>query len=288
MKKIIVVTILLVCAMSSAAVYSAWAQFSMIGVKAGDNFTYSFSVFWSSTNPDVVVPAELSNLNQTISIHVNITDVGPTMAYVTTTSYSRDGTKTNDTGYVEVVAGRGTQNAQLLLIAANLTAGDKVYPSSDPAAVAVGAAAEPFTITETIDKTYLGIPMTVNHYFERVTNSTTGDYVNRDAYYDKATGIMLEMTFEHYYASAEEVDRENWKITQLNNAGTAPSDGGNNNGTNGTSNTGLTDWLTIAVIAAVVVVVAALAVVIMMRRRKKPQTQTPPSESVTTPPQTSA
>jgi hypothetical protein len=280
---------LLVCALSSAAVYNVWAQTNaVIGVKAGDNFTYGFDVHWTSANPSVVVPQELSDLNQTLSIHVNVTEASYTTAYLTITQSMRDGTHTTEVGFIEVSAGRGTQNAQLLIIGANLTAGEKVYPLSDATAVTAGAAAASFTITETIAKTYLGTSMTVNHYSERVTNSTTGDYVNRDAYYDKETGILLEMSFEHYYASAEEIDSEHWKITQLNNAGASPSDGGNN-GTNGTtSNAGLPDWLTIVAIVVVVVVVAVLTAVLMLRRRKKAQPQAPTTTAVPAPPQTPA
>jgi hypothetical protein len=290
MKKMILYATLLVCALSAAAVYNAWAQFdSIVGVKAGDNFTYSFVVYWRSTNPSVVVPQVFSDLNQTHSIHVNVTAAADTRADLTITRYMRDGTHTTEVGFIEVSAGRGTQNAQLLIIAANLTAGDKAYPLSDETAVAAGAAAASFTITETIAKTYLGIPMTVNHYSERITNTTTGDYVNRDAYYDQATGIMLEMTFEHYSASVDEVDTEQWKITQLNNAGaTVPSDNGNN-GTNGTtSNAGLPDWLTFVGIAVVVVVVAVLTAVFMLRRRKNTQPQAPPTAQVPASPQTPA
>ena len=77
MKKSIFIGILLACIIASAAIYGAWAQGeSLLGVSAGDNFTYSFVVSWSSTDPNVVVPQEFSNMNQTLSIHFNVTDVG--------------------------------------------------------------------------------------------------------------------------------------------------------------------------------------------------------------------
>ena len=136
MKNKVFIAMLLVCALTSAAVYGAWAQAeSVLGVKAGDNFTYSFEVFWSSTDPNKVVPQEFSDMNQTLSIHFNVTDVGSTIAYVNITKLTRDGTQAVEQGFIEVSAGRGTDNAQLIIIGANLTAGDKAYPQSDPAAV---------------------------------------------------------------------------------------------------------------------------------------------------------
>ncbi len=63
MKKMILSTILLICVLSSATVYSVWAQSeSAVGVETGDNFTYSFNVTWVSTNPEMPVPEEFSDL----------------------------------------------------------------------------------------------------------------------------------------------------------------------------------------------------------------------------------
>src|SRR4030067_2229987 len=86
MKGKIFVAVFLVCALSSVVVFGVFAQVAGgLGVKAGDNFTYSFDVSWSSTNPSKVVPSEFSDLNQTRSIHINATDVGVTISYVNIT-----------------------------------------------------------------------------------------------------------------------------------------------------------------------------------------------------------
>jgi hypothetical protein len=278
MKNTVLVGLLMACILTSAAVYGAWAQAeSLLGVKVGDNFTYSFEFIWRATDPSKVIPQEFSDMNQTISIHLNVTSVGGTTAFLDITRVMRDGTHTSTPGYIGVSSGLGV-GALLFIIGANLTAGDKAYANSDAAAVAAGAAAEPFTITETITKTYLGSLKTVNHYSEKVTNATTGDYVNRDAYYDKETGVLLELTIEHYYASADEIDSEHWKIVQFNSA-VAPADG-TDNGTNGTSSSFLPSWVVPAVIVVVVVVVVALAAVVMLRRRGKAQGQAPtPSQT---------
>ena len=63
MKGKIFVASLLVCILSSVLVFGVIAQVGFVGVKAGDNFTYSFEVLWSSTNPSVVVPSEFSDMN---------------------------------------------------------------------------------------------------------------------------------------------------------------------------------------------------------------------------------
>ena len=271
MKNKVFVATLMVCALASVAVYGAWAQAeSVLGVKAGYNFTDSFEVFWSSTNPSKTGPQEFSNLNQTLSIHFNVTDVSVTTAFVNISKLTRGGTQAVEQGFVEVSSGRGTENAQLIIIGANLTAGDKAYPQSDPAAVAAGAAAGSLTISDTATKTYLGTSREVNHYYEIKTDEN--GTVIRDAYYDKATGILLEMTISHsFVVNVDETDSEHWKTTQFNSAETPP-DGT----TDGTGSTGaLPDWVLYVAVVAVVVVVAALVTVLMLRRRKKPGVQEP-------------
>jgi hypothetical protein len=279
MKNKVFITILMVCSLASVAVYGAWAQDEgVLGVKPGDNFTYSFEAFWSSTDPNQIVPQEFSNLNQTLSIHFNITDTSSTTAYVNVTKLNRDGTQVADIGFINVVSGRGLE-AELFIIQANLTAGDKAYPDSDPAAVTSGASAESFTISDTTTLTYLGVSREVNHYHESKTDSD--GTVIRDAYFDKTTGVLLELTISHsFVATPDETDSEHWKITQFNSA-VGPSDG-----TDGTNSTGsLPDWVLYAVIVVVVVIIAALLAMLMLRGHKKPDVQEPePLPAETQPP----
>ena len=269
MKNKVFITILLVCSIASVAVYGAWAQDEgVLGVKPGDNFTYSFEAFWSSTNPNQIVPQEFSDLNKTLSIHFNITDTSSITAYVEVTRKNLDGTQVANIGFINVLSGRGLE-AQLFIIQANLTAGDKAYPDSDPAAVSSGASAESFTISDTTMLTYLGVSREVNHYHETKTDSD--GTVIRDAYFDKTTGVLLELTISHLFAATpDETDSEHWKITQFNSA-VGPSDGAD-----GTSQTGsLPDWVLYAVVVVVAVIIAALIAMLMLRRRKKPDVQEP-------------
>jgi hypothetical protein len=188
MKNRVIVGVLLICVLAGATIYSVLAQSeTLVGVKKGDNFTYTFIVNWSSTDPNVVVPQEFSDMNQTLLIHFNVTDVGSTIAYLDINKTMRGGSISSSQGYIEVVSGRGV-DALLFIIGANLTAGQKAYPQSDPAAVKAGVSAESFTIAETVTRTYMKIAKTVNHYIETVTNQTTGDYVKREAYYEQSTG----------------------------------------------------------------------------------------------------
>jgi hypothetical protein len=269
MKIKVFIAILLVCSLVSVEAYGAWAQNEgALGVKPGDNFTYSFVAFWSSTDQSQIVPQEFSNLNQTLSIHFNITDAGSIIAYMNITKLNRDGTQIVDQGFINVITGRGLE-AQLFIIQANLTAGDKAYPDSDPAAVTAGASAESFTISDTKTLSYLGTSREVNHYYESKTD--TNGTVIRNAYFDRTTGVLLELTISHsFVATPDETDSEHWKITQFNSA-VAPSDG-----TDGTSSTGsLPYWILYAVIVVVVVIIAALVAMLMLRRRKKPDVQEP-------------
>ena len=279
MQKKIFVTMLLVCALTSVAVYGAWAQeASVVGVKEGDSFKYSFAVFWSAADPNKIVPQEFADGNNTLSIQFNVTTVGPQMVYMNISNMMRDGTRTFlEVRPLNVLTGYGV-DTQYIIISANLSSGDKAYPLSDPDAVKAGAAAESFTIDETVTRTYLGASKTVNHYSEKVTNVTTGNYVNRNAYYDKETGVLMEMTIEQCYSDLEEIYSQQWKIVQFNSA-SAPPDG-TNDGTDGTDSTNLLEsWLVPIAIVVVVVVVAVLVAVVLLRRRGKTQVQPPAQTS---------
>jgi hypothetical protein len=273
MKVRIFVAAFLVCALSSVVVFGVSAQVGGLGVEAGDNFTYSFEAFWSSTNPSKVVPAEFSDLNRTRSININVTAVAGVVAYVNITKRMIDGSQVDTPGYISVVTGQGVE-AQLFIIGANLTAGGKAYPLAEPP-----ASAESFTITETVTLTYVGAPREVNHYHASTTNADVT--ITRDAYYDKATGILLEMTISHSFTvSTDETqtDSEHWKIIQLNEA-VAPPDG--TDGTDGTDSTEpLPQWILYAVLVVVAVVVAALIAVLILRRRKRPEVQAPATSAV--------
>jgi hypothetical protein len=276
MKNKVFIAMLMVWAFTSVTFYGAWAQVeSALGVTAGDNFTYSFEAFWSSTDPNQIVPQEFANLNQTLSIHFNITEANPTTAYVHIIKLYRDGTQVVDEGFINVITGRGVE-AQLFIIQANLTAGDKAYQNSDPALVTVGASAESFTINDTTTLTYLGFSREVNHYHESETDSDGS--VIRDAYFDKTTGVLLELTISHsFVATPDETDSEHWKITQFNSA-VAPSDGTNSTGS-------LPELGLYAAIMVAVTIIAALVAIVMLRRRKKRDVQEPePMPEETQPP----
>lgn len=273
MKGKILIAMFLVCATSSTLVLGVFAQVGGLGVKAGDNFTYSFEAYWSSTNPSVVVPTQFSDLNKTRSININVTDVGPTIAYLNITNRMIDATNNTYADFIEVSHGRYAVGSYGFIIGANLTTGDVAYPLAENANIS-------FTITDTRNATYLGISREVNYYHEQEANE--GVSVTRDAYYDRATGILLELTISHSAAvSAEdtETDSEHWKIIQFNEAST-PSDG-TDDGTDGTDLTGaIPEWILYAAIIAVAVVVAALVAVLVLRRRKSPKAQAPAESPV--------
>ena len=256
----------LICVFVSASAMSAFAQVEeVLGVKAGDNFSYSFEDFWSSTNPTDLPPQVFTDLNQT-EFHFNVTDIAFTVAYVNVTILRADGTEEVEPGFIDVNTGRGVQLTQLFIIAANLTAGDEAYPASQgpPAAV------DSFTISGTTTMTYLGSSREVNRYSERTT--TADGYNNTDAYYDQKTGVLLEMTLEYYYSPSGETSSEHWKIYQFNEESVSPSDG-----------TGAPEaWLKWVLPAIVVIVIVALLAALFLKRRRKPQEQTPTSPPVQT------
>src|SRR3990170_6153198 len=170
MRKKILFAVFLVCALTCATVYSAWAQVAVVlGVAVGDDFTYSFEVFWSTTNSSRTVPEEFIQLNQTRSIHVGVTNVEGTLASVNITRTGVDGSTSVSDGVIDVSSGQGI-DAFGLIIGANLNQNDAAYPLGTNLGYS-------FKIGETVTRTYLNVAREVNHYEANITNAANYVYV---------------------------------------------------------------------------------------------------------------
>ncbi|HJW65604.1 MAG TPA: hypothetical protein VJ507_02350 [Candidatus Bathyarchaeia archaeon] len=255
MKKEMITAALLICALASVAVYSTSAQVAVVlGVAVGDNFTYSFEVFWSSTNSSKAIPEEFLQLNQTESIHVTVTNVDATLASVNITRTGADGSTSDSDGVIDVSSGQGI-DAFGLIIGGNLTQGDTAYPFGSSFGYS-------FKIGETVRRTYLNVEREVNHYEANITNAPNYVYVYNNVFFDKKTGVMLEWFIERVGTDTRsDKDSVRWMITQFDVSG-PPSDGN-------TPPTGsFSPWILPAIVV-VVVVVAVLAVVFVFKRRRK-------------------
>jgi hypothetical protein len=164
-----------------ALVVGASAQTRTVGVSVGNKFRYSPTVNWSSTDPNATLPSFLVDANNSQWAEFTITAVSGTNITIQGTTHYKNGTEVTMGGWVDVDTGIG-DNITTLLISANLAKGDSIYNSSQYTTT---------TINETSSRTYTSGPRDTNHL--SLTASGQGQTANTNYYWDKSTGVFVEV-----------------------------------------------------------------------------------------------
>jgi hypothetical protein len=195
----LVASSLILLLMVSSLLGFAFAQAQALpGVAVGDTFTYENTVTWTSKNPLDFPPAYLANQNGT-TLQVAVLSVTGSTVQLQKTLTWRNGTSQTDTELDEVNSGiTGT----VLLYAANLTAGNLLFP---------GSTELPYTINETAIRAYAESYRETNHISANNTGAegSTVAYSLMDLYFDRQTGMCVE-----YYLTTVYTDSPNQAYTQ--------------------------------------------------------------------------
>lgn len=223
------------------------------GVSPGDTFTYSFSVFWSSSDPNATVPAGLLKQNETELIHVVVTNVSGSVVFMNITWQLKNGTTTDSQVFVNLLNGGG--DGYGLVISPGLSAKHYAYPQG-------WNFSHSFEINETLVRTYPFGERETLHATVKRTDSPSYVYVFYDMYFDKKTGMMLEWYVEQVpYATPSETISTLWKIQEFNVKSAPP-----NNQPLEPSSQGI---LSLIILSLIIIIPAAAFVAILFRKRKR-------------------
>lgn len=168
-----------------------------VGVNPGDWIKFGdITVTWSSNDPNaskVWYGMDLEMYNQTEWVTVEITQVSGTNVTIQSVQHFKNGTEETSGGWIDVDTGDGV-NATSMLISANLNENDAMYTSGDYST---------WFINETITRTYPDGVRETNHinmtyaYNYTIPPDIEVDYFySMNFYWDRATGILVEDTFE--------------------------------------------------------------------------------------------
>ena len=172
----------------------ASAQTVNAGVSQNDIFEYDYSATWNSTDPSATPLSNTLELTQIKSFQIKITSVsGASVNAEVTKKYQNDTTKTV-TGFVNVQSGEIQLQFGTLIIAANRTVNDPIYPSWTNA-----------IINETITRTYPSGDRETNKRLVEITSANS--YEKTEVYYDKIKGVAVDS----YYESRD----TNWGQTEI-------------------------------------------------------------------------
>jgi len=168
-----------------------------VGVNTGDWIKFAdIDVTWSSNDPNaskVWYGMDLEMYNQTEWVRAEITQVSGTNVTIQSVEHFKNGTDEVSGGWVDVETGEGV-NATSMVIGANLNEGDPIYTAGDYSN---------WFINETITRVYPGSTRETNHinityaFNYTIPPDIDVDYFySMNFYWDKATGIIVEDSFE--------------------------------------------------------------------------------------------
>jgi hypothetical protein len=178
------------------------------GVSPGDTFTYDVSSFWVPSDPNAIVPQEFLEINQTESFRVTITDISGSMVTTLDTWVFKNGTEHNSTGLVNVETGFNS-GGFWPVVAANLRKNDLLHPAGQ----------NQITVNETIITEYPSGARETNYFTLNYegNDENYGYYVAEgDYYFDRATGMLVELYDKSEFLSANMQCAILWKIKESN------------------------------------------------------------------------
>jgi hypothetical protein len=211
------------------------------GVAPGNVFAYDFRTFWSSTNQTATVPADLVELNKTATIRITITEIQGLMVLMDITGIYENGTEHTSEGMVNILTGAGSSGFGLIATP-KLAKYNVVYPYGDVN----------FTINGTTTRTYPFGQREAAYFTTNLTDSGQYLYAYDSIYFDRPTGVMLELYNERVLVSSpDEKYALLWKIKEMDLKTTG----------------GILDYWPLIVVAVAVVAVL-IAVLVYLRRRR--------------------
>jgi hypothetical protein len=210
MKSKLYITIILIALLFLGAVHVASAQDIVAGVAPGDQFTYSVTGSYPVDDPNAQVPQEVIDASQTVYFKVDIINVtGPEIGYNWNWHFA-NGTHLNDTGTVNVETTLYV-GPFWTIVPANLTTGERIHPHFGP---------DQSVFNETVRYLYTNYTRDTNRlqldfaYQNNITQAIK--YEQTDTYFDKLTGMLVQLTDKVDYQNPTFTTEVVWKLSGQN------------------------------------------------------------------------
>jgi hypothetical protein len=179
MKYRLFVTLLFLLLVSSTVINTVFAQTATVGVSIGETFDYDYRIFWGSTNTTATPPSEYIEINKTKTIQMRIIEISGTTINLQCIKNYENGTQKVESGNINIDTGTIDVPYGFLIISANLSANQKMYPSGGNQ-----------IITSTSFRLYPNGQRETNCYISETTFEIT------EIYFDKLKGIAVDYYYE--------------------------------------------------------------------------------------------
>lgn len=184
------------------------SQVRLPGVSIGDTFVYDVIGFWNASATNATIPQRIMEINQTKSFIVTITNVSEAIITTRDTWIFKNGTEYNSTSIVNVETGYNS-GGFWPIVAANLGKDDLLHPAGQ----------NKITVNETIIRHYPSGARETN-YFKYKYQGVDDEYgyytAEADYYFDKATGMLVELYDRSMFVSAGTQGAILWKLKESN------------------------------------------------------------------------
>ncbi len=203
------VIISLVALLLFGAVQSALAQDIVAGVKVGDEFTYTVTGSYSSGAPLAEVPEEVINAAASDYFKITILNVSNPEVGYTWFWHFKNGTDQTGEGNVNLET-TGNTGPFWPIVSANLTLEDSIHPHFGPRS----------TFNETVRWTYTNYTRETNRLeiqtVEQQNETQAIRTVHSDAYFDKRTGMLVQLEDRADYQTPAYTTSISWKLRGTN------------------------------------------------------------------------
>ena len=184
-----------------ATTATASAQSVAPGVSEGEVFEYNYSLIWTSTDASATPPNDLVEYNNTQKIEFKITDVSGAKISVDFSRLFKNGSRSTQSGSIDVESGTVTVPYGFLIVGANLTKNQQVYPTGGHQ-----------TITDTVMRSYPSGQRETNVLGGGDSSQTTA------IYFDKIKGIAVDYSYEIRETSGNDNIVSTERLTNTNSA----------------------------------------------------------------------
>jgi len=178
------------------------------GVSLGDTFTYDVTSFWNISKTNTTVPLTMLEINQTKSFRVTITNVTASLVTTLETWIFKNGTERNSTGLVNVETGYNS-GGFWPVVAANLRKDDLLHPAGQ----------NNITVNGTISREYPSGARETNYFtfnYQGVDDEFGYYAAEADYYFDRSTGMLVELYDSSTFLSTNAQGAILWKIKESN------------------------------------------------------------------------
>lgn len=203
-------TLIIIALMLMVVVRTGTAQDTVpVGVKTGDQFTFSVTGSYSANAPIDDVPSEVLNAQISVFFQITIVNVSsPNIGYTWVWHFT-NGTEQKGDGITNIEVPSESVGPFTLVVSANLTTNDSIHPHFGPTT----------TFNETVMYPYMNYTRQANRLqteTQEANNQTSVikyRTVDSDAYYDKLTGMLFQLEEATSYQNPSFTTSLSWKLS---------------------------------------------------------------------------